>query len=334
MLHENLNPMNKIISVLSALLLSSAALLHAQDPDSLYNRIQEMNEIHDDSADTTMMLVRAIDTIDTQDKYVKIILFNDHTWDYIEMERPDIDTTGLFEDWDIESIHAYRDVKISDLPEEVDLLLVDSGHHFVAPIVGRLSSTFKYRRGRPHNGVDIPLRVGDTIRSPFDGVVRYVGGGKATGGYGNLIVIRHPNGLETYYGHLSERLVAENDLVAAGEPIGLGGSTGRSTGPHLHFETRYMGKPFDPERVIDFPNGALRDTMLTIKRHYFNVGSHYGMTDKQSKAVTDAVYYRVKKGDTLGGIARKYGTSVNAICKLNGISSKKVLQIGQRLRVR
>ncbi len=326
--------MNKIISVLSALLLSSAALLHAQDPDSLYNRMQEMNEIHDDSADTTMMLVRAIDTIDTQDKYVKIILFNDHTWDYIEMERPDIDTTGLFEDWDIESIHAYRDVKISDLPEEVDLLLVDSGHHFVAPFVGRLSSTFKYRRGRPHNGVDIPLRVGDTIRSPFDGVVRYVGGGKATGGYGNLIVIRHPNGLETYYGHLSERLVAENDLVAAGEPIGLGGSTGRSTGPHLHFETRYMGKPFDPERVIDFPNGALRDTMLTIKRHYFNVGSHYGMTDKQSKAVTDAVYYRVKKGDTLGSIARKYGTSVNAICKLNGISSKKVLQIGQRLRVR
>ena len=326
--------MNKIISVLSALLLSSAALLHAQDPDSLYNRIQEMNEIHDDSADTTMMLVRAIDTIDTQDKYVKIILFNDHTWDYIELERPDIDTTGLFEDWDIESIHAYRDVKISDLPEEVDLLLVDSGHHFVASFVGRLSSTFKYRKGRPHNGVDLPLRVGDTIRSPFDGVVRYVGGGKATGGYGNLIVIRHPNGLETYYGHLSERLVAENDLVAAGEPIGLGGSTGRSTGPHLHFETRYMGKPFDPERVFDFPNGALRDTMLTIKRHYFNVGSHYGMTDKQSKAVTDAVYYRVKKGDTLGSIARKYGTNVNAICKLNGISSKKVLQIGQRLRVR
>lgn len=326
--------MNKIISVLSALLLSSAVFLHAQDPDSLYNRLQEMNEVHDDTADTTMMLVRALDTIDTQDKYVKIILFDDHTWDYIELERPDIDTTGLFEDWDIESIHAYRDVKISDLPEEVDLLLVDSAHHFAAPFVGRLSSTFKYRKGRAHNGVDIPLRVGDTIRSPFDGVVRYVGGGKATGGYGNLIVIRHPNGLETYYGHLSEHLVAENDLVAAGEPIGLGGSTGRSTGPHLHFETRYMGKAFDPERVIDFPNGQLRDTMFTIKRHYFNVGSHYGMTDKQSKAVTDAVYYRVKKGDTLGGIARKYGTSVNAICKLNGISSKKVLQIGQRLRVR
>lgn len=325
--------MKRSILFLAALLFAAVSVSRAQEPDSTYFQYGEMNEVHDD-ADTALMLVRPLDTLDTQDKYVKIVLFDDHTWDYIEMERPDIDTTGLFEDWDIESIHAYRDTKLTDIPEETDLLLVDSTHHFVAPIIGRRSSTFKFRKGRPHNGVDIPLRVGDTIRSPFDGVVRYVGGGKKTGGYGNLIVVRHPNGLETYYGHLSAQLVHENDMVMAGEPIGLGGSTGRSTGPHLHFETRYMGKPFDPERVINFDDGTLRDTLLTIKRHYFNVGSHYGMTDKQSKAVTDAVYYKVKKGDTLGGIARKYGTTVNAICKLNGISSKKVLQIGQRLRVR
>ena len=322
--------MKKIIVSLFVLF-TAVCFAWGQEPDSL--RFFELNEDHDD-ADSTMMLVRAIDTLATPDKYVKIVLFNDHTWDYIELERPDIDTAGLFDDWDIESIHAYRDFMISDIPEEFELLLVDSAHHFVAPIVGRRSSTFKFRKGRPHNGIDIPLRVGDTIRSPFDGVVRYVGGGKATGGYGNLVVVRHSNGLETYYGHLSERLVVENDLVAAGDPIGLGGSTGRSTGPHLHFETRYLGKPFDPERVINFDNGTLRDTLLQMKRHYFNVGSHYGMTDKQSKAVTDAVYHKVKKGDTLGGIARKYGTTVNAICKLNGISSKKVLQIGQRLRVR
>ena len=324
--------MKKAILSLSVFLLAALGTALAQEPDSL-SVLREMNEIYDDS-DTTMMLVRPMDTIDTPDKYVKIVLFNDHTWDYIELERPDIDTTGLFEDWDIESIHAYRDVKVSDLPESVDLLLVDTAHRFVSPFIGRRSSTFKMRKGRPHNGVDIPLRVGDTIRSPFDGVVRYVGGGKATGGYGNLIVVRHPNGLETYYGHLSEHLVAENDLVAAGEPIGLGGSTGRSTGPHLHFETRYMGKPFDPERVINFDNGILRDTLLTIKRHYFNVGSHYGMTDKQSKNVTAAQYYTVKKGDTLGKIAQKHHTTVNALCRLNGIKSNKILRIGQRLRVR
>ncbi|MCR5710061.1 MAG: peptidoglycan DD-metalloendopeptidase family protein [Bacteroidales bacterium] len=322
-------------TILSLLLFAIGACgaAFAQDPDSLNYFNPGLNEEHDDS-DTTMMLVRPMDTLDTQDKYVKIVLFDDHTWDYIELERPDIDTTGLFDDWDIESIHAYRDIKISELPEEIELLLVDSSHHFAAPIIGRRSSTFKYRRGRPHNGIDIPLRVGDTIRSPFDGVVRYVGGGKATGGYGNLIVVRHPNGLETYYGHLSERLVKENDIVAAGEPIGLGGSTGRSTGPHLHFETRYMGKPFDPERVINFDNGTLRDTLLVVKRHYFNIGSHYGMTDKQSKDVTAAKYHTVKKGDTLGAIARKYGTTVNAICKLNNISSKKILRIGQKLRVK
>lgn len=326
------HPMNKTILTI-LFLLAALVTAQAQEPDSLANPFREMNEINDES-DSTMMLVRPLDTLDTQDKYVKIVLFNDHTWDYIEFERPDIDTTGLFEDWDIESIHSYLDVKVADLPEEIDLLLADSVHHFVAPIIGRRSSGFKFRKGRPHNGVDIPLRVGDTIRSPFDGVVRYVGGGKATGGYGNLVVIRHPNGLETYYGHLSERLVHENDLVSAGEPIGLGGSTGRSTGPHLHMETRYMGKPFDPERVIDFDKGTLRDTLLTLKRHYFNVGSHYGMSDKESKNVTAAQYYTVKKGDTLGKIAQKNHTTVNALCKLNGITPKKVLQIGQRLRVR
>lgn len=321
----------KKIALLFWLLGMGMCAAFAQDPDSVY--VYQLNEVVDD-ADTALMLVRPLDTLDTPDKYTKIVLFDDHTWDYIELERPDIDTTGLFESWDIESIHAYRDVKVADLPESVDLLLVDSTHRFVAPFTGRRSSTFKYRRGRPHNGVDLPLRVGDTIRSPFDGVVRYAGGGKATGGYGNLLVIRHPNGLETYYGHLSQRLVAENDLVAAGEPIGLGGSTGRSTGPHLHFEIRYMGKPFDPERVVNFDDGTLRDTLLTLKRHYFNVNSHYGMTDKQSKAAGEAQYYKVRKGDTLGGIARKYGTTVNALCKLNGISSKKVLRIGQTLRVR
>ena len=325
--------MKHIIVSLLVLIVSAIGVAFAQEPDTLSVYPPELEEIHDDS-DTTMMLVRPIDTLDTDDRYVKIVLFNDHTWDYIELERPDIDTTGLFENWDIESIHAYRDIKVSDLPVSVELLLVDSGHHFVAPIVGRRSSTFKYRNGRPHNGIDIPLRVGDTIRSPFDGVVRYVGGGKATGGYGNLVVIRHPNGLETYYGHLSEHLVAENDMVAAGEPIGLGGSTGRSTGPHLHFETRYMGKPFDPERVINFDNGTLRDTLLTIKNHYFNVGSHYGMTDSQSKNATAAQYYKVKKGDTLGKIAKQHHTTVNALCRLNGITPKKVLKIGQRLRVR
>ncbi|MBP5210729.1 MAG: peptidoglycan DD-metalloendopeptidase family protein, partial [Bacteroidales bacterium] len=166
------------------------------------------------------------------------------------------------------------------------------------------------------------------------GVVRYIGYTRETGGYGNLVIIRHPNGLETYYGHLSKHLVAADEMVKAGEVIGLGGSTGRSTGPHLHFEARYKGQTFDPSRLIDFETGALRDTILTLHDHYFSIYSHYGQTDEESKAAAGRIVYTVKSGDTLGAIASRYGTTVNNICNLNGISSKKVLKIGERLIVR
>lgn len=163
-----------------------------------------------------------------------------------------------------------------------------------------------------------------------------------------MLVIRHVNGLETYYGHLSKYIVKSGDIVKAGELIGYGGSTGRSSGPHLHFETRYMGQAFDPERIFDFQSGTLRDEVFTLKKHYFNVNSHYGMNDTQSIAASTKapknsgsskssggkVYYKVKSGDTLGKIAKRHGTTIDKICRLNGIKRTKTLQIGQRLRVK
>ena len=286
------------------------------------------------TVETPVVEHTAIDTIPSSDKYIKIVLYDDFTWEYIDEGHPVIDTAGFYDGWDSELIHAFKGEPLSALPDSVDLLLADELHGYCAPYLAKVHSGFKFRGRRPHYGVDLPLSVGDTIRAAFDGIVRYAGTPKETGGYGNLIVIRHDNGLETYYGHLSEKLVNVDDPVKAGECIGLGGSTGRSTGPHLHFETRYHGKPFDPQRVFDFENGTVRDSILTIHKHYFNIHSHYGQTDKESKSASGNVYYKVRKGDNLGKIAKRYGTTVGALCRLNKIKSTSVLRVGQRLLVR
>ncbi len=168
---------------------------------------------------------------------------------------------------------------------------------------------------------------------------------KFFGAFGILVVIRHENGLETFYAHLSKRYVEAGDWVNAGDVIGEGGSTGRSTGPHLHFETRYKGFAFDPQWLIDFEKGVLRHRLFVLKKKYFNIYSNYEQDfedemkndaeDKAEDAEKAAMkYYTIKSGDTLGRIAINNGTTVNALCRLNGITAKTVLKIGRRIRVR
>lgn len=279
-------------------------------------------------------LPEAVDTVDTDDKFVKIVLYNNKTWDYVDFGRPVIDDTDFDTAYWNNNIHSYKEVPLSELPDEIDLMLVDSAHSFCAPITGRITSRYSFRKTRNHNGTDIKLEVGDPIRAAFDGKVRVSEYTKRTGGYGNLIVIRHPNGLETYYAHLSARNVQVGEIVKAGEIIGKGGNTGRSTGSHLHFEMRYRGQSFDPERLVDFQTGALRDTLYTIKKHYFSIYSHYGQTDEESYAESQHKTYKIKSGDTLSGIAMKNGTTVSNLCKLNGIKSTTMLRVGRTIFVR
>ena len=196
----------------------------------------------------------AIDTLDTANPLVKLVLYSDNTWKYVKdgnlLKQEDYFTKN----WDNQSMEPYG-VDFKSLPDKVTLWLIDNPTDFCCPNQVKVFSKFGFRHKRRHQGCDLPLKTGDPIRAAFAGKVRVSDWSR---GYGNLIVIRHENGLETAYGHLSARNVKEGDWVSAGDIIGLGGSTGRSSGPHLHFETRYMGYAFDPEWLIDFETGTLR----------------------------------------------------------------------------
>lgn len=283
-----------------------------------------------------------VDTLPTGNPALNIILFNNNTWRYMLTSEYKQDSTVFADHWNTTVTHAYTDIAQESLPESVAIQLVDSLKSYHYPYIGRISSRYGPRRGRPHQGIDLPLKTGDPVYAVFDGKVRF---SKAAGNYGNLVVVRHKNGLETYYAHLSARDVEVGDWVVAGQQIGQGGSTGRSTGPHLHFEVRYKGQSFDPERLIDFTTGNLRREELLLKRRHFSIYSKFEQdfddeieAEKQEeaerKAAAAITYHTIRSGDTLGAIARKYGTTVTRICQLNGIKSTTVLRIGRRLRVR
>lgn len=224
----------------------------------------------------------------------------------VDLDNP---ASYLYPEWNNAYVHKYDDV---ELPDSV----IISMKGYVMPTDStRITDKFGYRprRGRAHMGIDIKVRTGDTILAAFDGKVRISRYERR--GYGHYLVIRHPNGLETVYGHLSKKLVGENDIVHAGDPIGLGGNTGRSTGSHLHFETRILGNAINPAYLFDFP----KQTAVT----------DYYVYSKNTREV----YYKVKSGDTLSRIAIKNETSVANICKLNGISRNAIIKVGQTLRV-
>lgn len=290
----------------------------------------------------TLGKVSVIDTLATESEMISIVLFNDNTWRYVMSENYKADSAIFNDHWDTVATHAYKDVELNTLPEATPIRLVDSLESYHYPYIGRITSRYGPRRGRAHQGLDIALKTGDPIYATFDGKVRF---SKAAGNYGNLVIIRHNNGLETYYAHLSQRDVEVGDWVVAGQQIGLGGSTGRSTGPHLHYEVRYKGQSFDPERIIDFKTGELRRAELLLKRRHFSIYAKYEqdfddevevakIDEAERKAAAAVQYHTVRSGDTLGALARKYGTTVTRLCQLNGIKSTSILRIGQRLRVR
>lgn len=266
----------------------------------------------------------------------------------IQAESYESPAADLYNDWNNRYAH-----KASVLPDTFRIDL----RGFCMPTTSRvLTSNFGARWGRQHKGLDIKVYIGDTIRAAFSGkvrIVRYEGKG-----YGKYVVIRHYNGLETIYGHMSKQLVTEEQEVRAGDPIGLGGNTGRSTGSHLHFETRLCGVALNPALMFDFRNQDVTGDFYNFRRNRYAAesaqatrlrgvngtsrnnrfdsdeddDSELAIAAPSASFAPEVHFHKVKKGETLQAIARKCHTTVDALCKLNHIGKTKRLMPGQILK--
>lgn len=230
--------------------------------------------------------------------------------------------------YDNHTINIYR-LDMTKLQDTFPVVIQGrvANRNFTFPIVGEVTSGFGHRDlwgGHFHYGIDIDLKTGDTVLAAMDGFVRVV---RYEPGYGNFVVITHEDGLETLYGHLSGFLIKEGDEVKSGQPIARGGGTGRVTGPHLHFEFRFMGEQIDPTKVLSFEEQkVLQDTIL-VEKTWFN-----HLLERQ-KIAAIAKYHVVRQGDTLSAIAQRYHTSITRLCSYNGISSRTILKLGRKIRI-
>ena len=280
---------------------------------------------------------------------------------YEECEpEPDIYTEG----WDSDLVNCYKDANVPN-SKVIDV------RHYVMPIKGNyVTSHYGYRPqfGRTHKGIDLRSAIGDTVYSAFSGRVRLTRFER--GGYGFYVIVRHENGLETVYGHLSRFLVKPDQYVKAGQPIALSGNTGRSTGPHLHFETRFMGYAINPEAIFDFGNRCTHTDSYTFTKSTYTKARDYApskryaaakkstekpaepaatstrSSKKEQHQVTASTKkstkesreksrstYQVQKGDNLEKIAARNNTTVAQLKKLNGMTSDKVVE-GKVLKVK
>lgn len=241
------------------------------------------------------------------------------------------DTSSIYtNDWKVNITFAYND---KSYKASQTIKFTDSIHSYSFPIEKKMTSPFGKRGRSFHKGVDIPLHTGEKIVAAFDGKVRYAT--YNNGGFGRLVIIRHTNGLETYYAHLSKIKVKPNQIVKAGEVIGLGGSTGRSYSPHLHFEVRFRDKPINPENIFDVHDFCLLNEEAMVGELILKNGhKHHIHTPTLSKEfLAKGTVYSIKSGDTLSKIAARNGTSIDALCSLNGMDRNSILQIGQKIRV-
>ena len=262
-----------------------------------------------DAASEPVILHRSMEMVEAVERH-----------DMLLNEENIIPSDDMYPTWTNTVVH-YN----STLP---DSFRIDLRNYVMPTPSTKITDIFGYRpnRRRVHQGLDIKVQTGDTIYAAFDGKVRITSYQRR--GYGYYVVIRHNNGIETLYAHLSKRLVDANQNVKAGDPIGLGGNTGRSSGAHLHFETIFMGKSLDPALMFDFKN----QKMTGDSYMYRKPGTKYVENGQVKIAGPEKKYHKVRSGDTVEKIARKYGVSQRRIFELNGLKSNSIIRPGQTLR--
>lgn len=285
-----------------------------------------------------------------------MLIYANRTWEYLEdrdfdgVLNEDLhsfmnedETDSIYQRWTSDQCYStHNKSAVLNMKDTAWLCVTDTVHDkFVMPFDGIVTSRYGWRHRRRHNGIDIDLETGDSVRAAFSGKVRYT---KYTSGFGNVVIIRHHNGLETFYAHLDKLLVTPNQLVEAGDIIALGGNTGRSTGSHLHFEVRFYDHPINPEYIIDFKKKKIKDENLFVHQGLFHgSGTNHASSSSSSKSSSSKSstytkngkkYHKIRSGDSLYALALRNKTTVKSICKLNGIKSTKILKIGETLRIR
>lgn len=245
--------------------------------------------------------------------------------------------------WDNTNIKYNIDKSL--LKNDTLVVTIDSTDTFCYPIqnIGRFLSPFGPRHRRMHTGTDIKCNLKDSLFAAFGGKVRIA---RRCSGYGNMVVIRHKSGIETLYGHMSVILVKPDDIVKAGDLIGLGGRTGRATTEHLHFETRILGIPFDSEKYIDFSTGKLIANKLYFLNNQIEINpdnfEKYAVTNPSpdiecgfdNETGNQPVFTTIKKGDSLYKLSKKYNTPLDSILKMNKLKKTSKLSLGQQIRIK
>lgn len=331
--------LSKTKSLLPVLLLAAAGAVASVAGAQTYRLPGEHTAEHSD-------LLASQSNIGNQIKVENTQQFLDELFKDEEEPELDIYTEG----WDSQSVNAYVNAVVPD-ERVIDV------SNFCMPHPGYMTSPYGYRKRfrRMHKGVDLKVYIGDTIRAAFDGKVRIVRDQGRRKGYGKYVVIRHSNELETVYGHLSKWLVEPNQYVKAGDPIALGGNTGRSTGPHLHFETRFMGYAINPAAIFDFANQTVHTDTYTFDKNTYQkarnfdpaANTEYAQRFRQehpqpkytpssdgSGGSAKTSVYIVRKGDSLSKIASRNGVSVKQLCRLNGLTTSSKIQPGQKIKLR